>query len=187
MLEVVFIKLAPPPLPIQLEGLPLNDVPIYKTPPQIKCIMSNGRVLIITRDQVPLVSNFAMIDYNSQERTRKYNVVGLNNCRSHQSMYTCPFRESTYHGTAIVQGFNASKIQTGINGYLRQEFRELEMLNNITKLYYNCQLPAPMGGVPRKQVIYTFRQWKEQNYVSENDSEHIAWSENSPWSNDRPG
>ena len=102
-------------------------------------------------------------------------------------MYTCLSRGSTYHGTAIVQGFTASKVQTGINGYLRQEFRELEMLNDITKLYYDCQLPATVGGVTRKQVIYTFRQWKGQNYVPENVSEHITWSENSPWGNDEPG
>ena len=114
-----------------------------------------------------------MTNYNSQGRTRKYNVVDLNNCRSHQFMYTCLSRGSTYHGTAIVQGFTASKIQTGINSYLRQEFRELEMLNDITKLYYDCQLPATIGGVTRKQVIYTFRQWKGQNYVPENVSEHI--------------
>ena len=62
LLEVVFIELTSPPTPIQLEGLPLNVVPIYKTPLQIKCTMPNGKVLTITRDQVPLVPNFAMTD-----------------------------------------------------------------------------------------------------------------------------
>ena len=135
LLKVVFVELTSPPTPIQLEGLPLNIVPIYKTTLHIKCIMSNGKGLTITKDQMPLVPNFAMTDYSSQGRIRKYNVVDLNNCRSHQSMYTCLSRGSTYHGTAIVQDFNASKIQTGINSYLRQEFRELVMLNDITRLY----------------------------------------------------
>ena len=89
-------------------------------------------------------------------------------------MYTCFSIGSTYQGTAITQGFTASKIQTGINSYLRQEFRELEIQDDIMILYYDCQLPATVGGVTRKQVIYTFRQWKEQNHVPESVSEHIV-------------
>ena len=87
-------------------------------------MMPNGKVLSISRDQVPLVPNFAMTDYNSQGRTRANNVVDLNNCRNYQSIYTCLSRGSTYEGTAIIQGFDDSKVRCGVTGWLRQEFRE---------------------------------------------------------------
>src|SRR5215469_2508114 len=36
-----------------------------------------------------------------------------------------------------VQGFDAKKITNGISGYLRQEFRVLNLLDEITTLRYN--------------------------------------------------
>ena len=42
--------------------------------------------------------------------------------------------------TIILQGFDPKKIQDGITGYLRQEFRELEILNEITRLKYTNYL-----------------------------------------------
>ena len=42
----------------------------------------------------------------------------------------------TAEGTIIVQGFDPKIITGGASGYLRQEFRELELLDEITKLKY---------------------------------------------------
>ena len=55
---------------------------VYQVQAKVKCMMPNGKVLSISRDQIPLVPNFAMTDYNSQGRTRANNVVDLNNCRN---------------------------------------------------------------------------------------------------------
>ena len=89
MLEVVFVKLTAAPTPVQLEGLPENVVPIAAHNMKISCLMPNDRMLSIYRNQVPLIPNFAMTDFNSQGRTRPFNVVDLQNCRNHQSVYTC--------------------------------------------------------------------------------------------------
>ena len=118
-LETVLVELIAPPTSIQLEGLLLNVVPIYKMQTKVKCMMPNGKMLSISRDQVPLVSDFAMTDYSSQGRTRINNVIDLNNCKNHQSIYTCLFRGSTYEKIAIIQGFDDSKIRDGISGWLR--------------------------------------------------------------------
>ena len=118
-LETVFVELIAPPTPIQLKGLPLNVIPIYKMQTKVKCMMLNGKVLSISRDQVPLVPNFAMTDYSSQGRTRINNVIDLNNCKNRQFIYTCLSRGSTYEETAIIQGFDDSKIRGGILDWLR--------------------------------------------------------------------
>ncbi|EKM50409.1 uncharacterized protein PHACADRAFT_104881 [Phanerochaete carnosa HHB-10118-sp] len=85
-LETVFVELTCPPKPTQLERLPANVVPISQVAVATKCMMPNGKVLTINRDQVPLVPNFAMTDYNSQGKTRPDNVVDLHNCRNHHSV-----------------------------------------------------------------------------------------------------
>ncbi|KAJ7246760.1 hypothetical protein C8J57DRAFT_989415, partial [Mycena rebaudengoi] len=65
-----------------------------------------------------------------------YNVVDLQHCKSHFSYYTCLSRSSIASGTAIVQAFDSRAITKGISGFLRQEFRELELLNEITRSKY---------------------------------------------------
>src|ERR1700683_3680792 len=81
-----------------------------------------------------------MTDYTSQGKTRPKNPVYLSNCRSHQSYYTCLSRRATADGTVIVQSFSPQLITCGASGYLRPEFRELELLNEISKLRYEGQL-----------------------------------------------
>ena len=110
MLDILFIILTLPPRSIQLEGLPPNIILITRQPCDILCSMSNGKLVKIWRDQVLVVPNFAMTDFNSQSRTYSSNVTDIYNCQGHQSVYTCLSRGSTYDGTLIVQGFNAFKI-----------------------------------------------------------------------------
>ena len=50
------------------------------------------------------------------------------------------------------------------NVVLRQEFRELEMLNDITMLRYNKKLPSSVVGVCRNDVISAFRFVKGDKY-----------------------
>jgi len=66
-----------------------------------------------------------MTDFASQGRTRINNVVDLHNCRNHQSVYTCLSRSASIDGTVLVQGFDASKVQGGLSGYLWQESENL--------------------------------------------------------------
>ncbi|KAJ7661751.1 hypothetical protein B0H17DRAFT_953450 [Mycena rosella] len=75
-----------------------------------------------------------MTDYGSQGKSRPKNVAHLNNCRDHCTYYIALSRETSAHHTVIVQGFDPNKITAGMSGYLRQEFRELEILDEITRL-----------------------------------------------------
>jgi hypothetical protein len=89
-LDILFVKLANPPKTIQLDGLPENVVPISKHTMSVTCDLPNDSIVKVSREQVPVLPNFAMTDYASQGRTRPLNVVDLNNCRTHQSMYCIP-------------------------------------------------------------------------------------------------
>jgi hypothetical protein len=60
---------------------------------------------------------------------------------AHMSYYTCLFRSTSAAGTIIIQGFNPSVITRGCSGYLRQEFCEHEILDDITRLRYEGNLP----------------------------------------------
>ena len=110
-------------------------------------------------------------------------MVDLNNCKNHQSIYTCLSRGSIYEGTAIIQEFDDSKIRDGISDWLRQEFRELELLNEITRLQYLRKLPVSVDGVKRKQVIHRYREWKREDFVPQSIPVAIQWSKKQPWNN----
>ncbi|KAJ7939700.1 hypothetical protein B0H13DRAFT_1539107, partial [Mycena leptocephala] len=62
-------------------------------------------------------------------------------------------REHTADNTVIIQGFDSKKITSGISGYLRQEFRELELLDEITKLRHEGNLPRTVSGIYRGQLL----------------------------------
>lgn len=105
-----------------------------------------------------MLPNFAMTDYASHGCMRPSNPVDLNSCKDHLSYYTCLSRSSTAEGTIIVQPFQEKKIMGGyMNGYLRQEFRELELLNDITNLRYKGQLPDEVTGCECNDMICTYR------------------------------
>ncbi|KAG6882790.1 hypothetical protein C0992_010658, partial [Termitomyces sp. T32_za158] len=83
-----------------------------------------------------------MTDYASQGKTRPYNPVDLTNCASHQAYYTALSRSASAKGTLILKGYNKQIITGGASGALRQEFRELELLDEITRLKFLNQLPT---------------------------------------------
>ncbi|KAF8133024.1 hypothetical protein EV363DRAFT_1162963, partial [Boletus edulis] len=127
-----------------------------------------------------VLPNFAMTDYASQGKTRPYNVVDLSHCQSHQSYYTALSRCSTAKGTAIIQGFDISKITGGLSGWLRKEFREIELLNDITKLKFNNMLPTIVLGHTRNNLINNYRNWKGKNYNPEFIHSSLTWSLSDP-------
>jgi hypothetical protein len=121
-----------------------------------------------------------MTDYAAQGKTRPFNVVHLNSCRSHMSYYTALSRSASAAGTIIVQGFDPSKITRGCSGYLRQEFREHEILDDITRLRYEGQLPGHVQGGLRNTLIRSYQNWKGTSYVPEKTDALLRWSLNDP-------
>ncbi|KZP02117.1 hypothetical protein FIBSPDRAFT_715227, partial [Athelia psychrophila] len=121
-----------------------------------------------------------MTDYSAQGRTRPYNVVDLNSCARHQSYYTCLSRSSSAAGTIIVQGFDPKVVTRGCNGRLRQEFRELELLDEITRLRYEGQLHKKVTGNTRNALIRSYRAWKGESYVPNKVHQAIRWTRRDP-------
>jgi hypothetical protein len=81
----------------------------------------------------------------------------------------------------ILQGFDAKKITGGASGALRQEFRELELLDDIGRLRYIGELPVSVVGDRRNTLIHAFRKCKGEQYVPENVHKAIQWSKNAPF------
>jgi hypothetical protein len=121
-----------------------------------------------------------MTDYTSQGKTRTKNSVDLSNCRSHQSYYTCLSRSATASGTVIVQSFSPRLITCGASGYLRQEFHELELLDEITKFKYEGKLPDDIQGKFRNPLIRAYQKWKGTDYVPPLTHPALTWSVKDP-------
>ena len=157
VLETLFLKLKNPPKSIQLPHLPENVIPMSKTSKSIKCTLPNDYEINIVRQQVNILPNFSMTDYASQGKTRLYNVINLSHCKNFQSIYTCLSCGSSAAGTIIVQGFNSTKITRGLSGHLRQEFRELNLLNNITLKIFEGHISTSYLGTLRNPMIYKYQ------------------------------
>ncbi|TFK66991.1 hypothetical protein BDN72DRAFT_771311, partial [Pluteus cervinus] len=120
VLETLFVELSNAPFSVQFDNLPVNVVPVYKTTTATICTLPNDRKVSISRTQVEVIPNFAMTDYASQGKTRPWNVVHLNDCRTHQSIYTALSRGTCAKGTLIIQGFEDKLVTGGCSGPLRQ-------------------------------------------------------------------
>jgi hypothetical protein len=180
ILDTLFVKLVNPPSNVKFEGLPENVVPLYKTTTVVCCTLPDDIKLYIQRNQVEILPNFGLTDFASQGKTRPNNPVDLNNCRSHQSYYTVLSRSATAAGTLILQGFHPQKITGGASGALRQEFRELELLDEITTLRYESRLNKNVIGDQRNMLIAAFRKWKGLHYVPHSVHQAIRWSSKDP-------
>ena len=181
MLETLFIKLKDPPTTVNVPGLPENIVPVYPTTTNIIAMLPSDEKVYVSRTQVEVLVNFAMTDFASQGKTRPQNPSDLNNLKTHQSYYTALSRSATAEGTLILQGFDPRVVTGGCSGALRQEFRELELLNEITRLRYSGKLPATVAGDTRNNIISTFRKWRGEQYIPRNVHVSIRWSKRSPW------
>ena len=183
MLDTLFVKLKDPPSRVKITGLPKNVVPIFPTTTNLRAMLPNDEKYYISRTQVEVLLNFAMTDFASQGKTRPDNPSDLNNLRSHQSYYTALSRSATAEGTLILQGFDPKQITGGCSGALRQEFRELELLDEITRLRFVGKLPSPLcvEGSTRNGIITSFREWKGTQYVPSSVHSSIRWSARNPW------
>ena len=121
-----------------------------------------------------------MTDFASQGKTRPFNVADLNSLTSHQAYYTALSRSATAQGTLILQGFDARKMTGGCLGALCQEFRELELLDEVTRTRYMGKLPPIVGGDTRNAVISSFQNWKGAQYVPNVVHPAIRWSKCDP-------
>ena len=180
VLNTLFIKLDNPAKIVKIDGLPENVVPITRGSKSIECTFSSDLKEYLHRSQVWVLPNFSMTDYTSQGKTRPQHPVDLSNCRSHQSYYTCLSRSATASGTIIVQSFSPRLITSGASGYLRQEFRELELLDEITKLRYEGKLPDHIQGNFRNPLIRAYQKWKGTEYVPPLTHPALQWSVKDP-------
>ena len=124
--------------------------------------------------------NFAMTDFASQGKTRPFNIADLNNLSNHQAYYTALSRSATASRTLILQGFDARLITGGCSGALRQEFRELELLDEITLCRYLGKLQDTVYGPTRNILIAAFRKTKGTQYVPKSVHRAIRWSKRDP-------
>ena len=180
VLDTLFVKLDHPAKKINIEGLPENVVPLMKIKKTVKCTFPNSISIPVCRSQVHVLPNFAMTVYSSQGKTRPNNVVILNSCRDHLSYYTALSRSSTAEGTVIIQGFNPSKITCGASGYLRQEFRELELMDEISKLRFENCLPSIINGHLRNAIIRQYQNFKGESYVPQIVPHTLKWTKSDP-------
>jgi hypothetical protein len=168
VLDTLFVKLTNPPQEVNLPNLPTNVVPLTRTSTRVVCTLKSGVKVNVQRQQVLVLPNFAMTDYASQGKTRPFNVVHLEHCKDHASYYTCLSRSASAEGTILLGPVDPKKITGGISGYLRQEFRELNILDEITRLNYEGLLPEGILQPLRNPTIRAFVQWnKSRSY--END------------------
>ena len=172
ILETLFVRLVSPPKDVQLADLPVNVIPLTKLTSSIQCKARSDQTLQIKRQQIPVLLNFAMTDYASQGKTRVINVVDLGYCRDHQSYYTVLSRSSSAAGTALIQDFSELKVTNGISGWLRQEFRELNVLDEVTRLRYERCLPDDIFGPLRNPVVRAYYLWTKA--VSDESRWHSA-------------
>ena len=179
-LETLFVKLKNPPRPVKIDGLPENIIPMSKTSVKTECICPNGKTITINCSQVQVILNFGMTDYNSQGRSCVANPVILSSSPSFHNYYTALSRSVSHAGTVIIGKFDPYIITKGINGRLRQEFRELELLAYITELKYNNNLPLDIKGTSRYDIICQFQKWKGQLYVPDSVPEQLVWSKYDP-------
>jgi hypothetical protein len=160
VLETLFVRLINPPRNIKIADLPENVVPLVRTITHITCLLQDDTLLSVLREQVVCLLNFGMTDYTSQGKSRIKNLVELGYCSGHRSYYVGLSRGFTADGTIIVQGFDKKQITSGMLGYLRQELRELEMLDEITRLKYEGKLPRSVTGVYRRRLLRSYATWK---------------------------
>ena len=180
MLDTLFVKLDKPAKSVKIDGLPENVVPIVKSVKTVKCVFPSDLAEYVNRSQVWVLPNFSMTDYASQGKTRAFNPVDLSNCRNHQSYCTCLSRSATATGTIIVQSFSPQMITSGATGYLREEFCELEILDEITKMRYKDTFPAKVQGSVKNSLIQSFQKWKWTTYMPPSTHKALKWTARDP-------
>ena len=104
----------------------------------------------------------------------------LNSCHDHLSYYTALSRSSTAEGTSIIQGFHPNKIICGAPGYVRQEFRELELMDEITQLQFEDKLSPSINGNLRNALIRQYQLLKGESYAPDEIPDTLKWTKSDP-------
>ena len=180
VLDTLFVELDNPPQLVQIPGLPDNVVPITKSTKTIQCMFPSDLKETIERKQVWVLPNFAMTAHAAQGKTRIHNVAHLNSCFTHMAYYTALSHSASAAGTIIIQGFDPRIITRGCSGYLRQEFQEHELLDDITRLRYENNLPDYINGQLCNSCIRQYQQWKGIEYVPAGTDVPLRWSAQDP-------
>ncbi|KAJ3559086.1 hypothetical protein NM688_g551 [Phlebia brevispora] len=157
VLKTLFIKIQDPPRDIQIANLPFNVVPITAASERIHCLLPNDTGIWIVRRQVPVLPNFAMTDFACQGRTRPTNPIDIRQCKNHQAIYTCLSRSSSLAGTLILAPFDKRKLTGGPSADLKRELRELEIMDDISKLRFEGHLPEGIKGNTRAQLVRSYQ------------------------------
>ena len=93
--------------------------------------------------------------------------------------YTALSHGSSASGTPILQGFDVNKITHGASGYLQQEFRELELLDEINALQFNNKSPR-VNGKLRNVIIDQYHDLKGKQYCPVNVDAPLKWDAQNP-------
>lgn len=180
LLDVVFVALTNPVRPIQISGLPLNVVPVFRRTERFSLELENGQTRSFHRSQVPIVLNFAMTDYASQGRSRPENPIYLTPGRPFQSIYTSLSRTTTAAGTILLRPLDESRMRSILEPDLLNEFRSLETMNVLTRMRFNGTLDHAVKGVSRNELLVKF--FASHPDVSVDVHPSLAWSDTS-WVN----
>ncbi|EJD38105.1 hypothetical protein AURDEDRAFT_23898, partial [Auricularia subglabra TFB-10046 SS5] len=177
-LDVLFVRLTNGCVSVQVDNLPPNVVPICAEDATVRCVLPDDTTLTIRRRQVPVLPNFSMTDYASQGKTRLYNVVDLNNLRGHQAYYTALSRSAFAAHTIILQGFSPRKVQGGLPADIQSEFRDIEIMDDITRLEFEGCLPSSVCSTMRYTLIAQFIQAQGLTYNPPNMHQSLRWDVN---------
>ncbi|KAF8592456.1 hypothetical protein K439DRAFT_1324528 [Ramaria rubella] len=94
--------------------------------------------------------------------------------------YTALSQSSNLEGTVIFQGFDEHKITKGTSGWLRQEFRELEILDDVTTLNHHGKLDSKVNGERRNIISNGLNMWKGIEYVPPTVHRALKWNKADP-------
>ena len=181
-LDTLFVRLLKPKEIVQLEGLPINVVPIRCLERRITCRLPDDSEITITRRQVPVILNFAITDYVSQGKTRPLNVIDPKYLETYQSTYTALSRGSKSSGTVLLREVNPTRVQGGLkmrHGDLFREMQQLELLDDITTQKYQRNLSPEVKGLLRWELIGSFLEKMGLNYIPPNVDQCLGWTESS--------
>lgn len=181
VLDVLFVLLNNPPSSVNIPGLPLNVVPLTRRKTSAHIQLPDDSMIWITRNQVDILPGFSMTAHASQGQSLSPNAADLNTLSDHHGIYTALSRSRSADNTVILQGFDSSKITGGASGQLRREYRELEMLDDITRLRFEGKLPSTVLGSTRNVLIESYLAWKGINYTPSNIHESLKWSNEDPY------
>ncbi|KAJ7846542.1 hypothetical protein B0H13DRAFT_1646581, partial [Mycena leptocephala] len=79
--------------------------------------------------------------------SRAKNPAELAKCNDHRSYYVTLSTGFTTEGTIIAQGFSSKKVTS---------LRELEVLDEITRLRFEGKIPRSVTGLYRRRLIRSF-------------------------------